>query len=149
MAQDRRSKNELAELKKEVHELKLTLNEVHDHNFNISPLPSADELSKMEAIEPGITNRIMSMAENQLERTHQHNMALVDLEEKNQTIMETESSDISKARTRAQWMSFTIMLVGFATAGFFVTKGNTGGAIVSILGAITPTAIAFLASHKK
>lgn len=140
---------EINALRKEVQELKLTLNQVHDHNFNISPIPSADELSRLEQIEKGITNRILSMAEQQLERTHTHNMALVELEATNQDIAKQDLEDTTKARTRAQWMSFVFMVMGFGTAVYMASQNQELGAIAALVGAASPIIIAFLASHKK
>jgi len=144
-----RSKNEIAQLRQEVHELKLTLNQVHDHNFNISPLPSADELLKMEQIELGITNRILTMAENQLERTHTHNMELIQLEKTNQEIAKIDTIDTGSARSRAQWMSFVFIVVGFSSATYMASRGQEMGAIATVIGSISPIIIAFLSSHKK
>jgi len=144
-----KAKGEIAQLRQEVHELKLTLNQVHDHNFNISPLPSADELLKMEQIEIGITNRILSMAEQQLERTHSHNMELAQLEKSNQEIIKIDTTETIKARTRSQWMSFALIVIGFSSATYMSSKGQELGAIATIIGSITPIIIAFLSSHKK
>ena len=140
---------EIEKLQQEVRELKLTLKQQFDHNFNISPIPSSSELRELESLLPGSTERILALAENQLQRNHEQNMALIEAEKQTQLMVHEDNQNTWSARKRAQWFSFVFVAMGFSYAVWAGSNDRMIEAIVAILGGITPVVIALLTSHKK
>lgn len=52
-------------------------------SVSFSPLPPAQELERLEQIQPGIVERILQMAEKEQEVRHEHTKEMLELEKRN------------------------------------------------------------------
>lgn len=100
----------------------MSLTKVHS-----GPLPAPDDLARYEAISPGAADRIISMAEANM--NHRHTM--------DRTIVASEYG----LRTRGQWLALVALIVMLAVIAFTFWIGHPieatvlgGGTLVTVTG---------------
>jgi uncharacterized membrane protein len=102
---------------------------------SFSPVPPAGELESLEKIHPGITERILRMAEKEQEVRHKNNHETIELEKKN---VENINSNVRLG----QWLAFGSVLVStglciiFAYLGDIQVAGSTAKWVIASLAAL-------------
>ena len=104
------------------------------------PLPPPDALAKYEATTPGAAERILSMAEREMEQRHRYENEML-----------RQDDDRLQKRCRldvlSMWLGFVCVLVLSALIGFAIYKGADSVAIGTAIGAIA--AVAGLFTYSK
>lgn len=103
-------------------------NRVGSHLLSVvrsAPLPEPAELQAYESVEPGLANRIVTMAENSGEAL---NAATKSNAAVNNAIAESILQD-GKSIARGQWMSFALVVLFLVTAAGLELVGRTPFAI--------------------
>ncbi len=99
---------------------------VHQSVMYSGPIPPADELKRLEEIQPGAAERIITMAEKSQEHTHQ---------------MELGALKAKKWEVRiGQILGFIVTIVAFGFCAYLATIGHA--TLGGIIGGTTITAIA-------
>lgn len=103
-------------------------------------MPPPDTLAKYEAITPGAADRILSMAEKEMEQRHRYENEML-----------RQDDDRLQKRCRldvlSMWLGFICVLVLAALIGFAIYKGADSVAIGTAIGAIA--AVAGLFTYSK
>lgn len=105
------------------------------------PIPSADELEQLEAVQPGLADRVVAMAER--EQAHRHGTL--------ETLMEKEF----KLRGRGQWMALAalflllVAVLGIAWLGDTKAASWLGGATIAAVVSVFVTGRLFDAGEAK
>ena len=104
---------------------------------SFSPMPPARELESLEKIHPGITDRILRMAEKEQEDRHKNNHELIELEKKN-------VRNINSNVRLGQWLGFGSVLVSTGMCIYFDYMGDIESAASTAKWVIASLAALFI-----
>lgn len=103
-------------------------------SVSFSPLPSSEELERLEALYPGTIDRILRMAEKEQQERINANMKILEIESK-------DSDASNRFSLRAQWFAISSVFAVIGLCAYFAYLGN-----VSVAGTTAQVIIAALAA---
>lgn len=96
-----------------------------------SPIPSASELKKLQAVDPELVKFVLKTIGD--EQSHRHEV------EKKQLEIEAKKAESEAAvKLRGQLIGGGISLASLAMAGILIAAGQTAGAVAALFGALAP-----------
>jgi uncharacterized membrane protein len=110
---------------------------VTETSVNFSPLPPAQELERLNQIQPGIVERILRMAEREQEIRHEHTREVLQLEKRN---LQSLNFNIRLSF----FLGFGSVLVSTGMCGYFAYLGNIEAAADAAKWVIVSLAAVFI-----
>ncbi|WP_146133192.1 DUF2335 domain-containing protein [Pontibacter ummariensis] len=100
--------------------------------FHAGPIPSAEELARLEQVSPGLALEVINMAKKEQDHRHETNQTLVDAEVQ-------LLKDESRLKFRGQWMTLfgIVLTLGLCAYGFYLGFDSSAATItVSVIVAL-------------
>ncbi|MDR2152534.1 MAG: hypothetical protein LBO72_06925 [Helicobacteraceae bacterium] len=137
-------KLELNELTREIREIKLTLEKTH--NLNVSPLPSGEDLERINTLVPGAAHFVIELVNRQAEHNMNMDKERLAFNHKVLDAQKIEMLENVKIKKRSQYFAISSIVIMLISAGVFAYNGMSNVAIASIIAAVAPIISAALAN---